>query len=262
LVISDASSDNTDQEVRLVKDKRIKLFRNKVRVGKSEILNVLFKKFKTDYIVLFDADVIPCSKNTLENVVKPFLKSNRIGLVGGSMVPLKPQGFTDESIYLTRAIFRKARKNWKGGDNIFGCEGGLLALSSKFAKKTKVPSEMIANDRFLYLSCLSNGYEFKHVELAGVWYKLPTNIKDHIKQSKRFLAAPIRLEKFFPGLAAKEQALPKNLIYKEFIKIFLSKPLPLIYIYVVNRYCELFAKKKERFMSAKWDMAETTKSKI
>jgi cellulose synthase/poly-beta-1,6-N-acetylglucosamine synthase-like glycosyltransferase len=258
-IVSDGSSDKTVENTKSVIDKRIKVIDNTKRVGKSIILNRLFTKSNTDFIALLDGDVLPYSEFTIRNLIRPFMKDKTLGLVGGDLLPLKTSFFIDEAVYITRQIFRDARSNWKNGNNIYGCEGGMVGLSKNFYKQVKIPSDMIANDRFLYFSCISKGFRFKHVNPAKAWYKLPTNINDHIKQSNRFIAAHYRLSRLFPELAKSEHALPKNLVLKELLKTGLKKPIHVTFVVLLNRYCELVARKKERFMNAKWSIATTTK---
>lgn len=259
IVVSDKSNDKTAILAKEVKDKRIRVVKNNERVGKSVILNRLFQKNESDIIILFDADVLAYSDNAVSNIIKPLLNDTNVGLVGGNLLPLEPESFIDEAVNLTRQAFRDARLKWKSGHNIYGCEGGLLALSKEFADKVIVPSDMIANDRFLYFSCITLGFEFRHVLSAKAWYKLPTSLRDHVKQSSRFIAAQFRLSRLFPKIAAREHALPKKQIIKDLMKKALRKPFHVSFIILLNRYCEFIARKMEAKMNAKWPMADSTK---
>ena len=121
---------------------------------------------------------------------------------------------------------------------------------------------MIANDAFLYFSCITSGFKFRHVRRAKVWYRSPATLKDQLRQSKRFAAAHFRLERLFGDIASEEYAVPRSLRYKEFFLQFIQNPIHSLAILAINRYCKHAARREEKSMNAKWPMALTTKKGI
>lgn len=153
LIISDGSTDNTVEEIKKVKDKRIEFHAFKNRIGKSSHLNTVFQKTETDILVLFDADIFLKSTDTIAHLIQPLLKSKTIMFVGGSPHPTPGKTFIEKAVNASCYPYIRIRGIHNTGNTPYGCDGRILALKKKFYKKVKVPADMIANDNFMYFSC-------------------------------------------------------------------------------------------------------------
>ena len=262
IIVSDGSTDETVAKVRTVNDPRIKIWEYKERIGKSQHLNTIFRKAKGDIIVLFDADVVLAHDKVIANLIAPLRGNNIVGLVGGNPEPTSAQTFIEKGVNATFHAYSPLRTIFKNGNNAFGCDGRILALSKVFASAVTVPENMIANDAFLYFSCITKGFTFRHVREAQVWFTSPGNIKDQIRQNKRFIASRYRLERIFGSVVPAEYRVPKFLIYKLQLKEFIKAPLSSLVVFLINLYCKTRAKRDEKKMNAKWLMAHSTKGKI
>ena len=99
------------------------------------------------------------------------------------------------------------------------------------------------------------------VKTAIVNYRSPKTLKDHIRQNTRFRASPIRMKKYFPGnLVEKEVFVPMSLFLSSMLKQFIRHPILTLSIFIINKYCAWRAAIVEKRLTAKWDMANTTKS--
>ncbi|HVZ12068.1 MAG TPA: glycosyltransferase [Patescibacteria group bacterium] len=262
LVISDGSTDGTVSIVKSIKDKRITVFDNSKRVGKSELLNVLFRKSTSEILVLFDADVVMKSANILEYLIRPFINDKNVGLTGGNPVPIPGKTFVERSINSSFVPYKELQVKFKGGNNVYGCQGSILALSKKLYKKIQIPPKMIGNDSYIYYSCLINGFKFVHVHEAVVWYRSPSNISDHLKQNKRFLAAQYRLKRVFGDIVEREHHVPPVLLYRLLAIQFIKMPIHSAFIFFVNKAINNRAKSDEKKMTAIWDVAVSTKEAV
>lgn len=262
LVISDGSTDNTTEKVKEINDDRIKLITFKERKGKSARLNLIFRLNKGDILVLFDADVLLVNSQTLAHLIKPFLSSKSLGLVGGNPQPIKGRTFIEEAVNVTFQAYAPLRNLLRKGRNPYGCDGRILALTKQFVNLARIPCDMITNDAFLYFLCIDKGFKFQHVSKACVWYRSPTSISDQIKQNKRFIAARYRLESLFGGVVRNEYKIPLILKLKLFISQIIRRPIHCFVIFLINLYCFYLAKKDYKIMSALWFMAKTTKEDI
>ena len=70
LVISDGSTDETVRFARSVKDKRISVFDDKKRLGKSARLQTAFNAFRGDVLFLLDADIVITDSALLSKIIK------------------------------------------------------------------------------------------------------------------------------------------------------------------------------------------------
>ncbi len=262
IIISDGSTDGTVQEIKNINDDRIHVVDVLERKGKSTHLNDLYKLFKGDILVLFDADVVLSDQHVVSKLIQPLQNDHNIGLVGGNPIPRPGETFIEKAVNTSVHAYIDLRTQVRGGNNAFGCDGRILALSRKFASTVIVPATMIANDAFMFFTCITTGYKFVHVHEAKVWFRSPTNLRDHLKQNKRFIASHYRLERIFRAIVSREYQIPKMLLYKNLFKQFLRAPLHASAIFLINRYCGWQAKREEAKMDAIWPMAITTKEGI
>ncbi len=260
VVYSDGSDDKTEEVIESLKSKRIFVVSDKDRLGKSSRLNQIYQSLSSDFLVQSDADVIFSHPNVIENLIKPLIDDNSVGMCGGNPCPTEGKTFIERAVNCTFSAYLDLRKTVRGGNNVFSVDGRLLAFRKSLVKKIKVPSTMIANDRYTYFCCLREKFTYKFVESAVVLFKSPNNLTDQIRQNTRFLAAKIRMTNFFPeALVKKEQSIPFNKLLITYSKQFFTHPIMCLFIFFVNRYCQIAAIFKERKMTAKWSIAVSTK---
>lgn len=260
IVISDGSNDKTVQIAKSFLSSKLEVRDHKERTGKSTRLNEIYSGLKSDILVQSDADVIFSHPFVIRDIIAPILENGEVGMCGGNPQPVKGITFTEKAINCTFKAYASLRGSLRGGDNIFSVDGRLLAYRKELVKKIVVPSDMIANDAYTYFCCIALGYKYKYVDSAVVLFRSPQNLKDQIKQNTRFLSAHIRMKKYFPQeVVNREWYIPKKIILINMAKQFFRHPILSAYIFTVNRYCSFISAKKEKMMTAKWDMAYTTK---
>jgi hypothetical protein len=121
---------------------------------------------------------------------------------------------------------------------------------------------MIANDAFMYFSCVTNGFRFAHTQAAKVWFRSPQTLRDHLVQNTRFVAAHYRLKKIFGALVDKQYQIPKRLMYRNLLAAFMQDPVHSAAIFLINLFCKWRAQRIERKLDAKWHIAISTKAKL
>ncbi len=242
LVYDDGSSDNTANEIRAVKSAKIKLIHDSHRRGKTFRLSQMFKTFQGDVLVMFDGDIEFADINVITNLVKAF-QDQRIMLAGGNSTPRPPASFFQRCVYTTFAVFYRSRKMIRGGNNIFGCTGSILAIRKYLARTISLP-DIINEDAYIYLHCIQNGYLFKYQDSAVIHYALPSNLKDYLRQAFRSHpeAVDVELKKYFGNLVEKEFARPVRFyIYSVFLT-FIRMPVEVIAISLIHILCKPFYK--------------------
>jgi len=259
-IYSDGSTDKTVEVAESIKSKKVKIFDYKKRIGKSSRLNQIYKNLKSDFLIQTDADVIFGHDYVIKNIIQPLIKDSSVGMCGGYPIPVKGKTFTEKADACTFILYNDILKNMNGGDNVFSADGRLLAYRNELCKKIKVPEDMIANDVYTYYACITNKYKYKFVQSALVFFRAPLTLKDKVKQNLRSQAVPIRMKKYFsPKLVNKETHVPINIRLKSMILQFIKFPIKSTYIYAINKYCSIKAAEKEKYLSALWDIAHTTK---
>jgi cellulose synthase/poly-beta-1,6-N-acetylglucosamine synthase-like glycosyltransferase len=260
-VFNDGSTDCTREVVLSLKSNKVKYFDDKLRIGKSSRLNVIYKKLQTDILVQSDADIVMSHPLVIHDLIQPLIEDSSVGMCGGEPRPLPGTTFTEKAVNCTVEAYLPFRKNLRGGNNIFSVDGRLLAYRKELVKRIHIPETMTSNDKFTYYSCLMNGYKYRHIPTSVVLYRSPKTLKDQIRQNGRFLCSPVRHSRYFPPEVVKNETyIPLNLLVRNSLKQFIHHPLMCTYIFVINTYCRLNVKKLEVEISAKWPMAVSTKN--
>ena len=256
LIVSDGSTDKTVGIAKSFKSKKIQLIAHPKREGKSKRLNQIFRSLKSDYLVMFDADVILKNKDTIINLINAFKNDNKIGLVGGNPQPFPGRNLIERGVNCSFRVYDKLRVL---GYWAYGCDGRILAMTKQFAKSITIPSDMIANDAYMYFAAKTKGFRFVHVRNAIVIYRSPSTIRDQIRQNTRFIAAHYRLEKIFGPIVQQEYKMPNGFYAKESFKEFTRHPLDAASLFLINIICRIKARITEQKLTAIWDIAKTTK---
>jgi glycosyltransferase involved in cell wall biosynthesis len=261
IVYSDGSTDRTVEKARSLKDKRISVIDGKQRLGKSSRMNEIFKSNTSDIMIQSDADVTFANPHVITEIVKPFLSDPSVGLCSGMPKPLSSKTFVEKAISTTLDAYDELKIKMNHGHNVNSVKGTLLAFKKDLLRFIQIPSDIYADDVYSYFACITSGFKFRFVPKAVVYYRLPQTLKDHIKQNTRFLNSPVRLSKYFPeDLVESESSIPKRLLLLHLLKEFLRHPILTSFIFLVNFYCRLIKKSVNKNLSAKWQMATSTKS--
>lgn len=262
IVMSDGSTDKTAEKAREMKDKRITIHEGKKRIGKPQRLNQLFKIAKGDVIVLLDSDVSLTSPEVIEHLIVKFLKNKTVGMVSGKAEALTGGNFVQSAINITRNAYLKIAEQINSGNNLYACEGRILALSKSFTHTVILPANIIATDAFLYFSCIKNGFSFRYAKSAVVKFILPNTFKEQITQNKRFTARTYILKKYFGDMVDQESKIPQYIYLKYIIPQIMKYPLHSIVIFFVNLYSKYLARKQSNTIGSLWSIANSTKGGI
>lgn len=260
IIYSDGSTDKTVAISNNIKNKLIKIINAHERHGKVFGLKKIFQELKSDILVIFDADIRLKNKRVIEKLIKPFYEDSNVALVGGSSKPYLPKTFFEKAVYSTFLVFYETRNQIKGGHNIFGCTGHILGMRKEFTKEIRFP-KIINEDDFLYFSCISKGYIFRHVKEAEVFYKLPANLSDYLRQVFRSdpEAVSQNFTKYFGDLVRKEYHRGFLFYAKNVFKVFKKNPIGVAYISIVNLFCKPLFPIISRQYKLNWYTAKSTK---
>ena len=262
VVYSDGSTDATVEVVQsyMKKSKYIKLYAYPERVGKSSRLNHLYASLTSDILVQSDADVVFSHPHVVDDIIAPLLAESDVYMTGGRPMPVPGTTFTEKAINCSFEAYDPLRGTLRGGNNVYSVDGRLLAYKKSLVKQIVIPVGMTANDAYTFYSCLSLGYSYRYAANAIVWFRSPQTIRDQIKQNTRFVFAPAKMATCFdPALVAREYHIPINTIIRLKIIQFIKHPILCSYIFLINIYCKVKAKRAIDYYTALWPMAESTK---
>lgn len=130
IVISDESTDQTDNIVKKFKNNGVKLLRQVPRAGKTSALNLGIKSASGDILVFSDANSI-YEKNVLKMLVRNF-HDPKVGYVTGKMIYTNPDGSTIgdgcSSYMKYENLLRKIETDM---GSVVGVDGGIDAVRKK-----------------------------------------------------------------------------------------------------------------------------------
>lgn len=262
IVYSDASQDQTVEEARKVKGKKIKVIAAKKRQGFAHAVEKLLSLNKSEVIILLNDDIKITDSHFIEKISKAFV-DKRVGLASANPQPMRPQTFIEKAANSAFRVYEKMRYTIRNGNNEFTCDGKILALSKPFIKSLNMPKnyEQIGNaDSFLYFSCLANGFKYKHIKNAVVQFKLPSNLKDYLSLTVRNNTDPYILKRKFGKVVEIEYKKPKLAFYYFGMIEFFKNPTGAILIFIIGLYVRYKAKQVQKAFNPTWDIVLSTKN--
>ena len=209
-VISDASTDQTDDIVQQVatRDHRVKLTRKQERKGKQDSINLAFSITSADVVVFIDADVRLASGDSISKLVQYF-RDGETALVQGGLVrvcpglgvnPPKQAGYFDW--ILVDRIRRQKDMSW------WSVDARVMALSRDFYQYLFLP-RYLADDQFIFYSCIQQRRKFVWAEDAVFYYGSPESIADFSQQwSRYFFYTKKSRQHFGKDLIARQMRVP------------------------------------------------------
>lgn len=222
IVISDGSTDSTEQKVCEIVSEKIRLISDGKRLSKPIRINQIFSEADSDIVVIFDADIKLEDDFVLDNLIKPFLEDNDTMLVSGKSKPLTVVNFVQKVVYTGINIWDEVKEN--STSMMYFCEGSIRAFRKKLYKEIKFPPTS-ADDVYPYLFSTSKGYKFHYAKDAVVYHRLPSTYADYVKQISRYLKSEKIHEKNFGiNFVKKHYTVTFSLKTRVFLKNMLINP--------------------------------------
>jgi glycosyltransferase involved in cell wall biosynthesis len=197
-VISDASTDQTDDIVQQVAttDRRVKLIRKQERKGVQDSKNLAFSVTSADVLVFIDADVRLASEHSIPKLVQYF-RDGTTALVQGGLVRTRP-------VLSLNAAKQAAYFDWILVDTIrkqkdmswWSIDGRVMALSRDFYQHLSLPHSL-ADDQFIFYSCIQQRRKFVWAEDAIFYYGPPESIADFSHQWSRYFFYTNKSHQYF-----------------------------------------------------------------
>ncbi len=261
VVISDGSTDNTVSAAQSVKDPLIRVINQKVRRGLNSTQNKITKLIKEDVLIIVNGDVIPDGKYFIHNLILPILQDKDVGLVSADVINAKPvnvfESMMANSLLMKNFLYAKINL----GNNIYKCHGQARAFSKAFYSNLIWPGDC-PEDAYSYLNCIKKGFKFIYAGKAKVTLRLPQNIKDHAKQSLRFIEGKKSLNKYFSlDLLRQEYYIPIILIFVNIAMFLVHKPILTIAYLLTNSYI-WFIYPRQPIDQSKWDISTSSKKVV
>lgn len=203
VVVSDASTDETDSIISTFPNDKITLIRNSKNIGKTKSVLLLHKEAKrlgVDITILIDADVYIPDKTTLSSLVQPIISDDTTMTVSGNTLPLPPRGYIENIAHFADALSRDTYSRSKKNINYYQCTDQLIALRSADYATFDLTNRTFLHDGAYYLLTVMANKKFVVADNAIAYYQLPTILREYVSQMNRFSLTDQQIMKEFSSI--------------------------------------------------------------
>jgi cellulose synthase/poly-beta-1,6-N-acetylglucosamine synthase-like glycosyltransferase len=216
-IVSDGSTDATDDILKEFQDPHVKSFRCPVHSGKAEALNIGMQS-ATGEILLF-LDIRPwIESNALQLLISNF-EDPRVGCVTGELV-LRDDGHDAGAKAVGGLYWRYEQwiRNCEAKvDSPLGVYGGFYAIRRKLA--SALPAGTILDDMLQPLSVIRQGYRSVLDPRARVYDIWPRSLRGEFHRKVRTLAGNFQLIQLAPWLLSRQNRLRFQLISHKLLRL-------------------------------------------
>lgn len=184
----------TADVIKKLKNKKIKLIKEKKREGQPAAYNKIIKKAKGRIIIFTDADAI-LEKNSIQKIIDVF-EDKKVGAAGGRPKPMNKRNnkFGFWAHFLFEAA-HKLRKDLVDKNDFYYITGPLCAIRKGIIDK--MPKNAMATDIVLGYLIKKERYDVVYVPDAIVYQKAPANLNDFFAQKIRTMAGFYQFKQMF-----------------------------------------------------------------
>jgi glycosyltransferase involved in cell wall biosynthesis len=262
IVISDKSTDNTENIVRNFRDSRVMLYVNQKRLGKAlsvKKLIELSKKNSSDIVVILDADLRLKNIQVIEKLIKPFFSDERLMVTSGNLIPYFPKTFVEKISSFDIQVRNDIIKNSLHNVDYYLCSDPIVAFKTNYIS-VKDFDKQFMHDEFYFFLAKKKKLNFVYVEDAKAYQKLPKKINDYVNQMIRFLGSPSSSEKNFGKKFIEQYATitVKDKI-NSFIHISMGSPILAFAYIAIQLYSKIKFALSKKNNEAIWNPIASTK---
>lgn len=241
-----------------LKDLGVEVVFSKVRGGQVARIKQIISLAKSDLLLLTQDD-IRFEPDTLFKIIKTFETNPDVTMIGARVLPVPARTFFEKIIEVGVSLTHRIGMLWNDGDNYLMSSGRCLAFRTGFIKKFQIPEEVINSDAYLYFENKKKGGIFKHLPDVAVYNKSPQNLKEHLKQSRKFQYSLEEISRYINFGLNKEYSVPASLKLRAYFEKFIKNPFwTLLYCFVF-----LYTRTQQKNMYSKakrfWETDKSTK---
>jgi glycosyltransferase involved in cell wall biosynthesis len=265
LVYSDASSDKTNTLVKKLSKTlpSIKLIEGATRKGKYFRVNELFRRNKTDVLVILDADIAFSDKDILEKLVSSLVADKKAAMMASHVDLIRPDKVWPKILHTTFVLGDIIRLSVPGYDVAANFHGAATAYKKSFIETVHIPTNLSDPHLYIYLSAKKiNG--FRYCPDAAILQIPPSTMKDVEQLMRRSIGKrDMELERIFG-----EKMLDNLNIFTKREKLlglwkcFLWQPFYTPIAVFMNFYLGRVARRKKADTSPVWRINTSTKRRI
>lgn len=200
IVVSDASTDATDEIAREFSSEGVRLIRAP-RGGKPAALNIAIPDTSGEILVLTDVRQT-LEPESLRRMIACFGDLS-VGVVSGDMV-VRTGSIEETNVGLYWRYERWIRKQLGRVDSMMGATGPFYAIRRDLFRP--MPKDLLLDDMYVPLGAFFQGYRLIVEEEARA-FDYPTGVETEFRRKVRTLAGNYQLLKYFPQLMGPQNRM-------------------------------------------------------
>jgi biofilm PGA synthesis N-glycosyltransferase PgaC len=238
-VVCDGCTDNTSEKVKKFakSTKKIILMDDGERKGKAARINEIFKTNMSEILICIDADVI-LSKNCIDYIIKPF-QNKEVSLVGGCDIPHTGKSVPERVSVAWIKHWQSLVRQVNHFDNPTNCPGRMYALRKGFSKSFTIPTNIVADDHFVFFMSKEKKTKFEFAPNATIYFQAPKSLQDFVKQSVRFGKSGEDVRKLFKKQNQDYSSITIEAKLKGYLSSFINEPIYFTVAVLVQTYIRL-----------------------
>ncbi len=205
-----------------IQNNKLEVHNFRVRKGQAGRINDICKIANTDFLILTNDDVI-LDEFAVERMAVEYNRS-KADLIAGIAKPLHSSTFFEKALEMGTSINNLIASRWNRGDNYLSVNGRFIGVSKKLYKEISLPEKLWNNDAYFYLFTKLSGFSFARAVRATVYFKSPSNLADHLKQSKKFQNSYLENKRYFKSDISKYYKVPKRIRIGVLPRVMLENP--------------------------------------
>ncbi len=264
LVVCDGTTDGTDKKVLEIAKNNpiIKLFNDGKRKGKMKRLMQMYGMNRSDFIFIFDGDIVLSNADVINNMIRRF-DDEDVVVVGGNNQPVKAENFTQKLTNQWSHIWYLARTEYNNCENVHNIRGCVMGLRKDFAKSIIFPKEVVSDAQYIYFLALSRKLRFRYAKDAIILYRKPNSLGDYMFQTRRSSPEKGKLVSIFGKQVIDKYKIPFKYKIGALLKMSIQDPIFTILAGGFYVFSHIFPYKKVRTKKeVLWKSAKSTKKAI
>ena len=194
LIVSDGSTDGTDEIVSSYPDPRVRLLRLPAG-GKATAVTRGIAEASSDIIVL--TDVRQAFDTQALRLLVSCFADDTVGVVTGELVIREGSTAAEFNTGLYWKYEKWIRSNLNRIDAMLGATGSIYAIRRQAA--SSIPAEILLDDVYLPFVAVSRGFRI-YLEQQAKAYDLPTSLRSEFRRKVRTQAGIYQILRYFPEL--------------------------------------------------------------
>jgi len=194
LVVSDGSTDGTDEAARACADSRVRLI-SLPPGGKAKAVSFALKSVSSDIIVLTDVRQ-SFDPQALRRLVACFAERS-VGVVTGELVIRAGNTQEEFNTGLYWKYEKWIRRNLNRVDAMLGATGSIYAIRREVIGD--IPADVLLDDVYLPFLAVARGFRIYFEDQAKA-FDLPTSLHSEFRRKVRTQAGVYQIIRYFPWL--------------------------------------------------------------